>query len=102
ILFFRCSSATHAPARPGLGPPKDTVVAVTRSTVQGRTSSTPIVINPVRSIGVVDTKTNEPLRTGDVIPDIAVDSATGALWVVWQDARFSGLKRDGIVVSTSK
>ena len=42
------------------------------------------------------------MRTGDVIPDIAVDSATGALWVVWQDARFSGLKRDGIVVSTSK
>src|SRR5207245_4768308 len=56
---------------------------------------------PLRSIGIVDIKTGEPLRTGDIIPEIAVDNDSGALYVVWQDARFSGLTRDGIAFSRS-
>src|SRR5262249_38089769 len=61
----------------------------------------------LQSVGVadpnnVDPRTNEPpapLRTGDILPMPAIDAATGDLYVVWQDARFSG--HDEIVVSTS-
>jgi hypothetical protein len=31
-----------------------------------------------------------PARTGDLIPQIAVDNSSGALYVVWQDDRFTG------------
>jgi hypothetical protein len=77
-------------------------VAVVRSSNKGVTWSKPTIVNTLQSIGVVDPKTGEPLRTGDIIPDIAVDSESGRLYLSWQDARFSALKRDGIVLSTSK
>jgi hypothetical protein len=79
----------------------DAVVAVMRSHDKGWTWSAPIIIDSVQSIGVVDSKTGEPLRTGDVIPNIAVDRDSGTLYVIWQDARFSGGLRDGIVLSKS-
>jgi hypothetical protein len=55
----------------------------------------------VESIGVRDLKNGVPLRTADVIPNIAVDAETETLYVVWQDARFSNHKRDGIVFAKS-
>jgi len=77
-------------------------VAIVRSTDKGQTwSQQPIIISTLQSVGVTDPETGEPLRTGDIIPDIAVDQRTGYLYVVWQDARFSGGKRDGIVFSKS-
>ena len=77
-------------------------IAVIRSTDEGQTwSQQPVIISTLQSVGVTDPETGEPLRTGDVIPDIAVDQRTGYLYVVWQDARFSGGKRDGIVFSKS-
>ncbi len=39
--------------------------------------------------GVRDPDTGAPLRTGDIIPEPAVDHASGALYAVWQDSRFS-------------
>ncbi len=39
--------------------------------------------------GIRDPDTGEPLRTGDIIPEPAVDHASGALYAVWQDSRFS-------------
>jgi hypothetical protein len=43
------------------------------------------------------------VRTGDILPDIAVDPRPGTsnLYVVWQDARFTQLVRDQIVMSSS-
>jgi hypothetical protein len=61
----------------------------------------PITISPLRTIGVTDPETGDPVRTGDIIPDIAVDPTSGALYAVWQDARFNGFAADGIVFSQS-
>jgi hypothetical protein len=50
---------------------------------------------------VADPKTHAGVRTGDIVPEIAVDRASGALYVVWEDSRFTGGTRDGIVLSKS-
>ena len=80
----------------------DVTLGVIRSRDRGRTWSTPTIINTLQTIGITDPKTDEPVRTGDIIPNIAVDPDTGILSVVWQDARFSGRERDGIAFSQSR
>ena len=76
-------------------------VAVMISKNKGQTWSAPIVVNPLESIGITDLKTGERLRTEDTFANIAVDPDSGALYLAWQDARFSGGKRDAIVFSKS-
>src|SRR5439155_3903668 len=78
-----------------------------KATDASDTWSSPQIIAPLLSVGVadpnnVDPRTNQPpapLRTGDILPMPAIDPQTGDLYVVWQDARFSG--HDEIVISTS-
>ena len=41
------------------------------------------------------------LRVGDGVPNAAVDRATGKLYAVWEDSRFSGGKRDDILLTSS-
>jgi hypothetical protein len=81
--------------------PTEIQIDVIYSFDKGRTWSQPVVINTIQDVGVVDVKNGVPLRTGDVIPNIAVDRETGTVYVVWQDARFSGGQREGIVLSKS-
>jgi hypothetical protein len=76
-------------------------VAIVRSTDRGLTWSAPIVVNNLGTVFITDPKTDEPVRTGDILPEIAVDSVNGALYIVWQDARFSAGQRDGIAFSRS-
>jgi len=59
--------------------------------------------------GIRDPDTGDPIRTGDVIPEPAVDHASGKLYAVWQDSRFSNggnfsdlaLLADGVAFSES-
>jgi Neuraminidase (sialidase) len=75
---------------------------VIRSTDHGQTwSKKPVVIGADEDIGVSDPFTGAPLRTGAGLPDVAVDRSNGAVYVVWEDARFSGLQREGIAFSKS-
>ncbi len=74
---------------------------VIRSTDHGQTWSKPIVVGADGDIGVSDPVTGAPLRTGSGLPDIAVDRTGGAVYVVWEDARFSNFQREGIALAKS-
>jgi hypothetical protein len=52
------------------------------------------------SIGARDPENGTAIRDSALIPQIAA-APNGDLWVVWQDARFSGGARDGIALSRS-
>jgi hypothetical protein len=41
------------------------------------------------------------IRGGDGVPNASVDRASGKLYAVWQDSRFSGGKRDDILLTSS-
>jgi hypothetical protein len=75
-------------------------VRVMRSTNEGETWSGPILIDQLGTIGVSDPETGDPVRTGDIIPDIAV-APNGDLYAVWQDARVNGGGADGVALSRS-
>ena len=80
--------------------PADFSVIVSRSYDKGRTWTAPVTVSRLGTVGVVEPATGQPVRSGDVIPDIAV-APNGTLYVVWQDARFSGGTVDQIVLSSS-
>jgi BNR repeat-like domain len=77
-------------------------VAVLRSTDRGVSWSTAHVpVATSQFVGVSDPKSKHPIRTGSVVPNVAVDRTSGAIYIAWEDARFSGLARDGIALSKS-
>ena len=75
-------------------------LAVIRSSDRGAHWSKPLIVAQQKSIGIT-TELGEPVRTEDFTASIAVDQNGGALYLAWQDARFSGGKRDGIALSRS-
>lgn len=87
--------------RPAFGAGSTTYEAVVRSTDHGVTWSSPVMIATNQSIGTVDARTQRPVRTGSGLASIAVDPGSGAIYVVWADARFSGFQRDGIALARS-
>jgi hypothetical protein len=84
-------------------------VAIIRSTDKGVTwgprnragKVTPIIVSRLGSIGISDPETGDPVRTGDIVPDIAVDLSTGKTYIVWQDARPNNNQADAILFSES-
>jgi hypothetical protein len=76
-------------------------VAVIRSHDRGVTWSKPTIVNTLQTVGVSDPKDGHAVRTGDVLPSIAVDPSSGAVYLVWQDSRFNGGLRDQIAFSRS-
>ena len=84
-------------------------VAFATSTDAGATWSKPQVVAGIESAGVSDPNNVDlysgtppaPLRTGDDLPEAAVNPRTGQLYVVWQDDRFNGGSQDEVVISTS-
>ena len=48
-----------------------------------------------------DPEGNCPIRTADLIPDVAVNRSNGNLYAVWQDVRFDGVGHDQIAFSQS-
>jgi hypothetical protein len=76
-------------------------VRVQRSPDEGDTWADPIQISRLRTISITDPETGDDVRTGDIIPDFAVNPDNGKLYAVWQDARFSDFENDSIALSKS-
>ena len=75
-------------------------VAVIRSSDRGLTWTAPVFIAEQRTVGTRDASTGQAIRDGGIIPAVAA-GPDGALWVAWQEARFSAGARDAIAVSRS-
>jgi hypothetical protein len=75
-------------------------VAVVRSPDKGVTWSPPTLIAPLRAAGVQDPGNNVFIRSGTILPEVAVDRASGALYVVWQSTPPGGAV-DGIAFASS-
>ena len=84
VMLFNLIRNVGAPANRGF------TAAVMRSTDKGDTWSAPIRIDRMITDGVTDPADGHAVRTGDLIPQIAVDDDNGNLYVVWQDDRFTG------------
>jgi BNR/Asp-box repeat len=66
-------------------------------------SKDPVIIDLLGTIGVTDPADGAPVRTGDILPEVAVDPREGTddVYVVWQDARFTAFDRDQVAFSRS-
>ena len=68
-----------------------------------RAGRRPITVSRLGTVEVTDPETGDPVRTGDIIPEIASDERAGSddVYAVWQDARFNGFERDQVAFSRS-
>lgn len=73
---------------------------VIRSDDRGNSWGAPISIADEHATGTRDPGSGALVRDGNELPSIAVDRG-GAVYVVWQDSRFSGGARDGIALTRS-
>jgi hypothetical protein len=70
-----------------------TQIELLRSKNRGITfERTPIVVDQNFSIGTITPDAQEPVRDAAILFDPAVDPRSGALYLVWQDVRFSGVE----------
>jgi hypothetical protein len=76
-------------------------MSVIRSTDKGVTwPKDSLKIAPSRERGAFDPDTGRNIRAEGGIPDVAIDRASGTLYIVWQDASFSGVDEIAFSMST--
>jgi hypothetical protein len=95
--FFEQISTTGSPKFT----PRGLSVGFIKSTDGGATWSRASVVSAQDTVGDTDPNTGAALRTGEGLPSVAIDPSTGELYVVWDDARFTGGTVNQIVISTS-
>ncbi len=80
--------------------PRGLSVGFISSSDGGNTWSQPTVVSNQQTPNDFST-TGALLRTGAGLPSVAIDASTGQLYVVWEDARFTGGSVNQVVLSTS-
>jgi hypothetical protein len=99
VAFFDEILGTRNSAGPG---PFN--LALKRSFNKGITwlpAGPPIRANKLLPLGTVTPDLRRAIRDGALLFDVAVDADSGALYAVWQDARFSGSQFDEVAFSMS-
>jgi hypothetical protein len=81
--------------------PRGASVGLIKSTDGGTTWSDAITVAAQTVANDTDPNNGARLRTGAGLPSIAVDPSSGQLYVVWEDARFTGGAVNQAVLSTS-
>ena len=81
-------------------------VALVRSPDKGQTWSREILVNRLLSDEVTDPDDGHDVRTGDILPDWAVDrsdaATRGNVYVVWMDRRLNDPDHDDILLARSR
>jgi hypothetical protein len=95
--FFELFQTTGSPKFTPRGSSADVIT----SSDGGATWSKPTVIASQQAANDVDPNTGAPLRTAGGVPEVAIDARTGQLYVVWEDARFTGGAVNQVVISGS-
>jgi hypothetical protein len=98
--FFTLITGT-GPAGPMSSVPHGFSIAFVKSTDAGNTWSPLQVVQTIDDVIVTDPNTGQQLRTADFDAEPAVDPATGRLYLIWQDGRFTGGNYAQVLESTS-
>ena len=70
-----------------------------RSTNGGNSWSNPVIVSDMQPVGTQDPRNGNYVRAGDSLFDVAL-APSGALYAVWEDARFSGVDQVAFSKST--
>jgi hypothetical protein len=81
--------------------PRGNSIEFISSADSGTTWSKPTVVAAEQTIADTDPNTGAAIRTGEALPEVAIDTTTGQLYVVWEDARFTGGAANEVAISTS-
>ena len=95
--FFELFQTTGSPKFT----PRGLSVDVISSTDGGNTWSNPKVISTQQTVNDFAPNTGALLRTGAGLPSAAIDASNGNLYVVWEDARFTGGAANQVVITRS-
>ena len=83
---FDFTDLIAAPNTPFQGTFSNSEVAFVKSQDGGATWSQPQVIAPFDALGVIDPNTGQSARVGDGLQEVAIDPASGKLYVVWESS----------------
>ena len=81
--------------------PRGISVGFVSSSDGGTTWSKPTVVSNQQTVDDFAPNTGALLRTGAGLPSVAIDASNGNLYVVWEDARFTGGTVNQVVISRS-
>ncbi len=95
--FFERFQTTGSPSFTPRGSSADFI----SSSDGGSTWSQPTVVSAQQTVEDTDPNTGARIRTGAGLPSVAIDASTGELYVVWEDARFTGGTVNQAVISRS-
>src|SRR5437016_3708585 len=95
--FFELFQTTDSPNFT----PRGLSVGFISSSDGGSTWSKPTVVSNQQTVNDFAPNTGALLRTGAGLPSVAIDASNGDLYVVWEDARFTGGTVNQVVMSTT-